>query len=163
MLNVGKYQQLTFVSIVPLRHHFTIKIKNNMTKKKMVYLTSQGFVVMSVLCLLSVSIMAFYNPQSVMDLVQVTLPNNDAFSSIRGIYGGAGLALSIGLLYLLKTDTTKALAFLAMLWGFYALSRIITILVEGALGSFGTQWLFIESSFCVLSLLLLILNRKSNL
>lgn len=53
----------------------------------------QGYMLLSALAILSVSLMAFSNPQSVMDLVQVQLPNPDAFSSIRGAYGGVGLTL----------------------------------------------------------------------
>lgn len=131
-----------------------------MTSNKILRLATQGFISLSALSLLSVSLMAFHNPQSVMDLVQVTLPNNDAFSSIRGIYGGVGLALSISLFHSIKNDIQKALAFLCMLWGFYALSRIITIFVDGALGAFGTQWLIIESSFFGIALLLWLLNKR---
>ena len=123
--------------------------------------TAQGFILLSALALLSVSIMAFSNPQSVMDLVGVRLTNTDAFSSIRGVYGGVGLTLFISLIYLMMTDVNKGLAFLALLWGSYALSRTVTIFTEGALGAFGRQWLIIESVFFVIALLLLWTNRKS--
>ena len=58
-----------------------------MKQKKSVLIASRVFILLSALSLLSVSLMAFANPQSVMDLVQVQLSNNDAFSSIRGVYG----------------------------------------------------------------------------
>ncbi|MBO0932520.1 DUF4345 domain-containing protein [Fibrella aquatilis] len=122
----------------------------------------QSFILLSALALLSVSLMAFSNPQSVMDLVQVRLSNTDAFSSIRGVYGGVGLTLFISLLYLMLRDVPKGLAFLSLLWGFYALSRIITTLSEGPLGAFGQQWLVIESVFCLIALLLLWANRKAS-
>ncbi|MFC5412895.1 DUF4345 domain-containing protein [Larkinella bovis] len=112
---------------------------------------AQGFILLSALALLSVSIMAFSNPQSVMDLVHVQLTNTDAFSSIRGVYGGVGLTIFISLLYLMVRDVTKGLAFLSLLWGFYALSRAITIFAEGALGAFGRQWLVTESVLFVLA------------
>lgn len=121
---------------------------------------SQGFILLSALSLLSVVAMAFLDPQSVMDLVRVKLSNTDAFSSIRGVYGGAGLAISISLIYLMIKDTQKGLAFLCMLWGFYALSRIITIFAEGALGDFGRQWLMIESLFFLIALGLLMASRR---
>jgi hypothetical protein len=120
----------------------------------------QGFIGLSALALLSVSLMAFSNPQSVMDLVQVRLTNPDAFSSIRGVYGGVGLTLFVSLLYLMRRDVPKGLAFLSLLWGFYALSRLMTILSEGALGAFGQQWLVIESIFCLIALSLLWANRR---
>jgi len=96
-----------------------------------------------------------------MNLVDVTLNNTDALSSIRGIYGGAGLAISIGLVYLLFTDIKKALGFLSLFWGGYAISRILTILIDGPLGDFGNQWLVIESVFSMISIGLFV--WKSNL
>lgn len=95
-----------------------------------------------------------------MDLVGVKLPNTDAFSSIRGVYGGVGLTLFIVLLYALRKNLQEGLGLLALLWGLYALSRIITIFNEGALGDFGTRWLTIESSFFVFALVLFFLNRR---
>lgn len=123
---------------------------------------AQGFILLSALALLSVSALAFFNPQSVMDLVGVKLTNTDAFSSIRGVYGGVGLTLFITLIYLMVWDVQKGLVFLSLLWGSYALSRTITIFAEGALGVFGKQWLFIESIFCLISILLLWINLKGN-
>ncbi len=134
-----------------------------MKTKKNVTRVGQAFILISTLSLLSVVVMAFFNPQSVMDLVQVKLSNTDAFSSIRGIYGGAGLAISISLLYFMFKDPQKALGFLSMLWGFYALSRVLTIFREGPLGDFGKQWLVIESIFFLVALSLLIANRTKPL
>ena len=122
---------------------------------------SRGFILLSALSLLSVSILACNDPQSVMDLVQVRLTNTDAYSSIRGVYGGVGLTVVISLFYLLKNNVTLALAFLSMLWGGYALSRITTILIEGPLGSFGSQWLVIESILFAVALILYMFNRSS--
>lgn len=132
-----------------------------MKNKKTLRRISQAFILLSVLCLTSVVFMAFSNPQSVMDLVQVNLPNNDAFSSIRGVYGGTGLAISISLLYFMIADPQKALFFLSMLWGFYALSRITTIFMEGALGDFGRQWLVIESLFFLIALSLWVVGKRN--
>lgn len=131
-----------------------------MRTNKLVHLASTGLILLSAASLLSVSFMAFASPQAVMDLVQVQLTNTDAFSSIRGVYGGVGLALGISLLYLMVKDTRKGLAFLCLLWGFYAASRIITIFVEGRLGDFGTQWLVTESVLFGLAAGLLLARRK---
>ncbi len=122
---------------------------------------AQAFILLSALALLSVSLMAFSNPQSVMSLVQVKLTNTDAFSSIRGVYGGVGLTLFISLLYLMVQDVQKGLFFLSLLWGFYALSRIITLFVEGPLGAFGRQWLIMETLFFIIALTLSWLTRKA--
>ncbi|CAN5476774.1 hypothetical protein BH09BAC4_BH09BAC4_46610 [soil metagenome] len=124
---------------------------------------AQGFILLSALALLSVSLMAFSNPQSVMDLVQVRLTNTDAFSSIRGVYGGVGLTLFISLLYLMVRDIQKGLVFLSLLWGFYALSRTITVFAEGPLGAFGRQWLVIETLFFFIALALLGVTRKATI
>lgn len=130
-----------------------------MKQQKIITILARLFMGMSALSLLSVSLMAFGNPQSVMDLVGVKLPNTDAFSSIRGVYGGVGLTLSISIVYLLIKQLRHGLVFLTMLWGFYAISRLITIAMEGSLGAFGTQWLTIETIFCLMALLLLALYK----
>ncbi len=114
----------------------------------------------SAFSLLMVSVMAFYSPQMVMDLVQVKLPNNDAYSSIRGVYGGVGLTIVISLVYLLVKDKKAGLVFLTMLWGFYALSRVITLIHEGPLGDFGSKWLNIESFLFACSLGLMLVYPK---
>jgi hypothetical protein len=108
-----------------------------------------------------VSLMAFVNPQSVMDMVGVSLPNTDAYSSIRGVYGGAGMAIFVALVYLLIYNQKLGLLFVALLCGLYALSRIITIYAEGSLGDFGQQWLMIESSMCVMALLVYYLRAMA--
>ncbi|NLR68665.1 DUF4345 domain-containing protein [Chitinophaga varians] len=108
-----------------------------------------------------VSMMGFFSPQAVMDLVQVKLPNNDAFSSIRGVYGGVGLTITVMLVRWAIKDIQQGVVFLCWLWGLYALSRVITWAVEGPLGAFGTQWLVIESVFFILGALLWVRLQKS--
>lgn len=122
-------------------------LKLYVMKKNILNIMSRAFVLLSAFSFLYVSGMAFIDPQQVMNLVQVQLPNNDAYSSIRGVYGGVGLALVVTLLYLLRKNLREALALLSLVWGLYALSRLITIFKEGALGDFGMQWLFTESLF----------------
>ena len=131
-----------------------------MKQHKLLRISSATLISFSAFAILMVSLMAFQNPQAVMDLVQVKLPNNDAFSSIRGVYGGVGLTIAISLIYLVFKDHMKGLAFAAILWGCYALSRVITISMEGPLGAFGQQWLLIESVLCALSLILLAIRLR---
>lgn len=131
-----------------------------MKTNRLIPIASNCFIVLSALSLLSVSIMAFHNPQAVMDLVQVKLTNNDAYSSIRGVYGGVGITICISLFYLLKNNVKLGLLFLSMLWGFYACSRITTIIIEGTLGSFGSQWLMIESLLFLIGFTLYSFNRS---
>lgn len=127
---------------------------------KTLKIVSRAFIVLSCLSLMYVSVLAFFSPQAVMALVNVTLPNNDAISSIRGIYGGVGMTIIIMLCYLAIADVKKGLIVLSMFWGFYAFSRVITIAAEGKLGAFGTQWLMIESLFCVIALTLLFATHR---
>ncbi len=133
-----------------------------MKKEKLVRVAIIAFIVFSAFCLLIVSLMAFLNPQSVMDLVSVKLNNTDAYSSIRGIYGGVGLTMVISLLYLIKNHKKEALIFLTLLWGLYAISRLITIFVEGPLGDFGNQWIVTETILCAMAIVLLRFNKKLN-
>lgn len=134
---------------------------------KLLTILSRSFILFSGFALLSVSLMAFASPQSVMDLVHVNLPNTDAFSSIRGVYGGVGMTLCISLTYLLVKNPIQGVSFLAILWGLYALSRIMTIFIEGELGEFGNQWLTIETIMFAISLGLIsaqsIISKKSDL
>lgn len=132
-----------------------------MKTQKILRIAAGTFIILSAFSFLSVSLMAFGNPQSVMDLVQVKLENNDAFSSIRGVYGGVGLAIFISLIYLLVKSPRTALMFLMLIWGLYAVSRIITILAEGALGAFGTQWLTIEVLFFTIATTLFFAGKKA--
>lgn len=115
----------------------------------------------SILGLASVSILSLIDPQSTMDLVHVKLDNNDAISSIRGIYGGVGISIISGLSYLLMTKIILAIRFLTMFWFSYASSRLITIIVDGPLGDFGNQWISIESAFGILGLILLMIDKRN--
>lgn len=49
---------------------------------------SKIFIGICMLSLASVAFLSLFDPQAAMDLVQTPLPNNDALSSIRGVYGG---------------------------------------------------------------------------
>jgi hypothetical protein len=134
-----------------------------MKKQKLLQVLSVILVLFSAFSVLLVSIMAMLDPQKVMDLVSVKLTNNDAFSSIRGVYGGVGLTIVSSLLYLALKDVRKGLAFICLLWGCYAASRIITLLVEGPLGPFGKQWLTIETALFAMATTLLLLHDRKQL
>ena len=133
-----------------------------MKNSKIIRLSSKLFVGLSTLSLLYVSLLSIINPQATMDLVHVTLNNTDAISSIRGIYGGAGLAITIAIVWVFFKEPKWSLSFLALFWGGYAISRFITIMVDGNLGDFGNQWIVIESLFCGIALLLFWLYPRTN-
>ncbi|UKJ06663.1 DUF4345 domain-containing protein [Solitalea lacus] len=131
-----------------------------MKKQKAIKVGNTLFVGISILGLGSVSLLSLYNPQATMDLVRVNLTNTDAISSIRGIYGGVGLTIVISLCYLLFQRVIVAVQFLTLFWCSYALSRLITIFIDGPLGGFGNQWIVIESIFFLFGIILLFLNRN---
>lgn len=132
-------------------------------KIKLLNGVSRGFIILSAISLLYVTALAFINPRAVMQLVGVTLPNNDAISSIRGVYGGVGLTIVLLLVRCMIRDISLGLLFLCFLWGLYAISRLITSLNEGPLGAFGNQWLMIESIFFLISLALWFGQRRAGL
>lgn len=133
-----------------------------MDAEKNIKIASKIYIGFSAFSLGYVAILSLISPQSTMNLVATPLPNTDAISSIRGIYGGVGLIITIQLIYLLIKDYKKGLLFLILFWGAYAISRLITMFVDGSLGTFGNQWMVIESTFCVLGVVLLFLNKKYN-
>jgi len=97
-----------------------------------------------------------------MALVQVKLENTDALSSIRGVYGGVGFTLA-GLVILMSINNLQnGLLFLSVFWLMYAISRVLTIIIDGPLGDFGNMWIKIESMFAVIAFILYLLNRPGN-
>jgi len=131
-----------------------------MNTQKITKISSQIYIGFSIFSIAYVSILSIYNPQGTMDLVATQLSNTDAISSIRGIYGGVGLVICLSLVHLLLKDEKKALIFLSLFWLAYSISRLITILVDGPLGEFGSQWLVIESTLGILALVLLLFYRR---
>lgn len=124
-------------------------------------ISNTSYIGISILGLTWVSLLSMYSPQATMDLVHVKLSNNDAISSIRGIYGGVGLSIITSLLYLYFTKQTRiVISFLTLFWGSYAVSRLITIFDNGPLGAFGNQWIVVESLFCLLGLILIFWNKS---
>lgn len=131
-----------------------------MKNQKVLTTGSRVFIGFSALSLLYVSMLSMFDPQATMDLVKVELSNNDAISSIRGIYGGVGLTIVSLLIYLMIKDAVMGVRFLTAFWGLYAFSRFITIMVDGALGDFGNQWIVLETVFFLISGLLTFLTLK---
>lgn len=130
-------------------------------KEGVVKTSSKVFIGFSVLSIGYVSVLSMISPQATMEMVGTTLPNTDAISSIRGIYGGVGLVITLSLIYLMFNDLSNGLRFLALFWGAYAVSRMITIGIDGALGDFGQQWLIIESVLCVVAIALWLVGQRA--
>lgn len=131
-----------------------------MEKNKIIRILSYLAMSISVLGIVMVAMMAFSDPKSVMALINVEINNTDAYSSIRGVYGGAGLTIAIAMVYGMFKNLKLSLAFTSLLWGLYAVSRIMTAMVDGPLGDFGTQWVYTESFLCIACLSLYFSNKK---
>jgi len=114
----------------------------------------------SALGTLSVSLMALLDPKGVMALVHTPLENTDAYSSIRGVFGGVGITLAVVLVWVFRRDRTTAVGFLALFWGNYALCRALTIAMDGPLGDFGNQWIGIEALLAIAALVVYALRRQ---
>ena len=131
-----------------------------MDKNKIIQILSFAAMGLSILGIAMVAFMAFNDPKAVMALVNTNLDNTDAYSSIRGVYGGAGLTIAIAMVYGMLKNMKIALGFTALLWGLYAVSRIITSIVDGPLGAFGTQWVYTETFLCLVCGTLFLLNKS---
>lgn len=134
---------------------------NDMKTNKLLEAATWIIVAISALGTLSVSIMALFDPVGVMALVHTPLDNTDAFSSIRGVFGGAGIALATAIVWIFRRDRTAGVGFLALFWGNYALCRAITIVMDGPLGDFGNQWIGIESTLAVFAGVVYVLRRQA--
>ena len=131
-----------------------------MNQSRIAHLSSKIFILLSSIAIGFVSIQSMIDPIATMDLVNVHLGNNDAISSIRGIYGGIGIVITLSLLHLFFKDYKKGLVFSVMFWSAYAISRVVTYIVDGPLGEFGSQWLLLESILSLLGMTLVILNTR---
>jgi hypothetical protein len=131
-----------------------------MQTSKVVKISSQIYIGFCVLSLLYVSLLSLYSPQATMNLVSTPLPNTDALSSIRGVYGEVGMVICMTLVFLIFSNVAQALGFLSAFWLFYAFSRLLTIWLDGPLGQFGSNWLMMESVLGLMALLLSVLMSK---
>lgn len=134
-----------------------------MEAQKKGQIISRIYIGFSILSLAYVSLLSLYSPQMTMDLVQTTLPNTDAMSSIRGIYGGVGMVIVATLVYLFVKDVRKGVRFLAVFWFAYLFSRLLTMWIDGPLGDFGKQWLVIESVMCLMAVTIIYSTAKHKL
>ena len=130
---------------------------------KLLNAATWGGVSVSAMGTLSVSIMALFDPEGVMAMVRTPLENTDAYSSIRGAFGGVGITLSVVMAWVFRRDRTTGVGFLALFWGNYALCRTLTIAMDGPLGAFGNQWIGIESGLALCALIVYALRRKAGM
>jgi hypothetical protein len=141
----------------PSRHQKTEHMKNN----RIIDIATWAIVLISALGTLSVSLMALVDPQGVMAMVHTPLDNTDAYSSVRGVFGGVGLTLAAIMVWVFRRDRTAGLGFIALFWGNYALCRALTIAMDGPLGAFGGQWIVIETMLALAALALYVVRKRA--
>lgn len=132
-------------------------MKNN----RIIDIATWAIVLISALGTLSVSLMALIDPQGVMAMVHTPLDNADAYSSVRGVFGGVGLTLAAIMVWVFRRDRTAGLGFIALFWGNYALCRALTIAMDGPLGAFGGQWIVIETMLALAALALYVVRKRA--
>lgn len=132
-------------------------MKNN----RIIDIATWAIVLISALGTLSVSLMALVDPQGVMAMVHTPLDNADAYSSVRGVFGGVGLTLAAIMVWVFRRDRTAGLGFIALFWGNYALYRALTIAMDGPLGAFGGQWIVIETMLALAALALYVVRKRA--
>lgn len=131
-------------------------MKNN----RIIDIATWTIVLISALGTLSVSLMALIDPHGVMAMVHTPLDNTDAYSSVRGVFGGVGLTLAAIMVWVFRRDRTAGLGFIALFWGNYAICRALTIAMDGPLGAFGSQWIVIETTLALAALALYMARKR---
>lgn len=132
-----------------------------MKNSRIIDLATWAIVAISALGTLSVSLMALFDPKGVMALVYTPLDNTDAYSSVRGVFGGVGITLAAIMVWVFRRDRTAAMGFISLFWGCYAFCRALTIAVDGPLGAFGNQWIGIETTLALCALVVYGLRRRA--
>lgn len=135
---------------------------NTMKTNRPLETATWAIVLLSALGTLSVSVTSLLDPKGVMALVHTPLDNTDAYSSVRGVFGGVGLTLAAVMVWVFRRDRTAAMGFIALFWGNYALCRALTIAMDGPLGAFGNQWIGIEATLAVCALVVYLLRRLAS-
>lgn len=146
---------------IKLTFSFTHNPLKPMDANKLFRILTAALVGVATLGFLAVAIQAFINPQLVMDLVQTHLPNADARSSIRGLYGGVNVGLSALLvLGLIRRQPRLSLWLLFAITGGYVVGRVANLMDDGPAGPFASTWLIIETFFFLGSGALLFWSRR---
>lgn len=122
--------------------------------------SAKVFLIIIGLAFLNVGLQAFYNPQIIMDFVNVKLNNVDAFNSIRAYYGGVNTVFAFYIFYGAFKNQKIALTLCALYGIGFVIGRLYSIIVEGMPGSFILTWLIIETVLAIGSIFLL--KKQSN-
>lgn len=108
-------------------------------------LITKIFLIVVALPTLMVGVQAFFDPQAIMDNVDVILGNPSGKSSTRAIYGGMHLLFGAYFIYGAFKAQREALLILALYTTGFALGRFYSLAVDGSPNAFISTWIWVET------------------
>lgn len=114
-------------------------------------LITKIFLIVVALPTLLVGLQAFFDPQAIMDNVDVVLGNPSGKSSTRAIYGGMHLMFGAYFIYGAFKAQREALLILALYATGFALGRFYSLAVDGSPNPFISTWIWVETILAIAS------------
>lgn len=114
-------------------------------------LITKIFLILVALPTLMVGIQAFFDPQAIMDNVDVILGNPSGKSSTRAIYGGMHLMFGAYFIYGAFKARREALLILALYATGFAIGRFYSLAVDGSPNAFISTWIWVETTLALIS------------
>ena len=119
-------------------------------------LITKIFLIVVALPTLMVGLQAFFDPQAIMDNVDVVLGNPSGKSSTRAIYGGMHLMFGLYFIYGAFKAQREALLMLALYTTGFAIGRFYSLGVDGSPNAFISAWIWVETILALIAWGLLI-------
>ncbi len=114
-------------------------------------LITKIFLIVVALPTLMVGVQAFFDPQAIMDNVDVILGNPSGKSSTRAIYGGMHLMFGAYFIYGAFKAQREALLILALYTTGFAVGRFYSLAVDGSPNAFISTWIWVETTLALIS------------
>lgn len=114
-------------------------------------LITKIFLIVVALPTLLVGVQAFFDPQAIMDNVDVILGNPSGKSSTRAIYGGMHLMFGAYFIYGAFKAQREALLILALYSTGFAIGRFYSLAVDGSPNAFISTWIWVETTLALIS------------
>lgn len=124
-------------------------------------LVTKIFLIVVALPTLMVGVQAFFDPQAIMDNVDVILGNPSGKSSTRAIYGGMHLMFGGYFIYGAFKAQKEALLILALYTTGFAIGRFYSLAVDGTPNVFISTWIWVETILALISWGLLTRSKSS--
>lgn len=112
-------------------------------------LITKIFLIVVAIPTLMVGIQAFFDPQAIMDNVDVILGNNSGKSSTRAIYGGMHIVFGAYFIYGAFKAQREALLILGLYCTGFVLGRFYSLAVDGSPNAFISTWIWVETALAV--------------